>query len=109
MTDHLSKLIFPKFVSPLAAAKNYTILKATGSKEVVNILGRTDGSGQYWKLKEIEAVSARKKNVTVHPADVHIVADNEQVLSKNYRLFGSEVERKLHCNVINNWAAMYFL
>ena len=47
INNHLSKLIFPQFVSPLAAAKNYTILKATGSKEVVNILGRTDGSGQY--------------------------------------------------------------
>ena len=108
INDRLLKLSNPRYLSTLGVSRNYAILKASGSKQTVNILGRTDGSGKYNLLKKIEQESAKKKEVSVFPADVDICADNEQVLSKNYRIAGSESERKLPCNVINNWQASYF-
>ena len=36
-----------------------------------------------------------------------IFADNEQVLSGNHRIFGTEQQRKLQVSVINNWMASY--
>ena len=108
INDRLLKLCNRQYISSLAFARNYAILKITGSKQCVNILAKTDGSGHYNTLRQEEKESAKEKEMTVFPADVDITADNEQVLSKNYRISGDEAQRKLVCNVINNWQASYF-
>ena len=108
VNDRLQKLLNRKYLSPLGVARNYALLKMTGSKQAINVLSRTDGSGHYDTLRQIEKEAAKTKEKTVMPADLDITADNEQVLSKNYRISGTAAERKLPCNVINNWQVSYF-
>lgn len=74
----------------------------------MDILGSLDGSGKYDILKRIEDNTSKEKCTSVKPADCHLTSDNEQVMAKCYRLFGSESERKLKVNVINNWNVSYF-
>ena len=105
--DRVKKLQNQKFISPIGLARNYFIHKLTGSRLAVDVLGATDGSGKYDTITKVEEASADLKTVTVFPADVHITADNEQVLSGNYRIYGNEAQRKLHINVINNWMVSY--
>ena len=51
--DSLQKIIDKHFVSPIGLRRNYFVLKATGSKAVVNLLSRLDGSGHYDTLKNL--------------------------------------------------------
>lgn len=74
----------------------------------MDLLGAYDGSGKYDALKSLDIRTSDLKFVNVKPADCHLTSDNEQVLSKSYRLFGSEADRKLQVNVINNWNVSYF-
>ena len=108
INDRLLKLCNNQYISPFSFRRNYALLKMTGSNQCVNILAKTDGSGHYNTLRQEEKESAKEKEMTVCPADVDITADNEQVLSKNYRISGDDAQRKLSCNVINNWQASYF-
>ena len=107
ISDRIKRLMSQVFLSPIGLSRNYFILKTTGSRLAVDILGSTDGSGKYDTLRKVEEQSANQKSVTVLPMDIRLTADNEQVLKGNYRICGTEQQRRLHVNVINNWMVSY--
>ena len=83
------------------------IHQLTGSWIAVDVIGATDGSGKYNTLVRVEKASADSEKVHIWPADIRITTDNEQVLSSNYWIYGSEALRKLHVNIINNCMVSY--
>ena len=76
--DCIQRLLDHHFLSPLGVKRNYFILKMTGSKTVVNLLSKLDGSGTYYTLKNLDQATADMKVTHVKPADLHLVSDNEQ-------------------------------
>ena len=74
ISDRIKKLCSVNFLSPIGVARNYFLMKTTGSKMCVNILGATDGSGTYNTLHRIEQATADSKNIQVLPMDVRLTA-----------------------------------
>ena len=106
--DRIQRLTNTKFLSPIGLAQNFFLLKLTGSRLTVDIVGSFDGSGKYDKLKDLEKTSASGREISIKANDCTIVADNEQVMTSNHRLFGQADDHNLVVNVFMNWMVTYF-